>query len=265
MDKSQCAILIFFQTWQLKTTHLPNETNLFDKNCHIDLCSELTSILAIQEQPTNRSQLNKSDRPQVNIWDTWQTLKYLNINDSFHLKDLQISKYKRESNTRMSIQFCCLILVNCDLFSFLNIEKVKIYNENTIADGNVLCKRIHRRMGHGLPIFFTLTYSPTQMQLISRNTRIIHRIHVLFMMYDVWRLTSFTFFLIFCRVHVHVYILKVCIITDFDFYQTDKLYIFSAKIRPGAYRFPVYFYPCSQISTSSSQFKIKKKNDTSEE
>jgi hypothetical protein len=35
-----------------------------------NLCSELTSILAIQEQPTNRSQLNKSDRPQVNIWDT---------------------------------------------------------------------------------------------------------------------------------------------------------------------------------------------------
>jgi hypothetical protein len=37
----------------------------------------------------------------------------------------------------------CLIFVNCGLFSFLNIEKVKIYNENTIADGNVLCKRIH--------------------------------------------------------------------------------------------------------------------------
>ena len=59
----------------------------------------------------------------------------------------------------------------------------------------------------------------------------------------------------FCRVHVHAYtcILKVCIITDFDFYQTDKLYIFSAKIPVGAYRFPVYFYPCSQISTSSLQ------------
>jgi hypothetical protein len=27
--------------------------------------------------------------------------KYLNINDSFHLKDLEISKYKRESKTRM--------------------------------------------------------------------------------------------------------------------------------------------------------------------
>ena len=35
-----------------------------------NLCSELTSILAIQKQPTNRPQLNKSDKPQVNIWDT---------------------------------------------------------------------------------------------------------------------------------------------------------------------------------------------------
>jgi hypothetical protein len=74
-----------------------------------NLCSELTSILAIQKQPTNRPQLNKSDRPQVNIWDTCKTLNYLNINDSFHLKDLEISKYKRESKARMPIKFCCLI------------------------------------------------------------------------------------------------------------------------------------------------------------
>jgi hypothetical protein len=33
----------------------------------------------------------------VNIWDTRKTLKYLNINDSIHLNDLEISKYKRES------------------------------------------------------------------------------------------------------------------------------------------------------------------------
>ena len=65
---------------------------------------------------------NKSDRPQVNIW----ILKYLNINDSFHLKDLEISKYKRffslvfhleiskykrESKARMPIKFCCLNLL----------------------------------------------------------------------------------------------------------------------------------------------------------
>ena len=91
-----------------------------------NLCSELTSILAIQKQPTNRPQLNKSDRPQVNIWDTCKTLNYLNINDSFHLKDLEISKYKRESKARMPIKFCCLIFINCGLFSFLNIKKVKI-------------------------------------------------------------------------------------------------------------------------------------------
>jgi hypothetical protein len=35
-----------------------------------NLSSELTSILAIQKQTTNQPQLNKSDRPQVNIWDT---------------------------------------------------------------------------------------------------------------------------------------------------------------------------------------------------
>ena len=43
-----------------------------------------------------------------------------------HLKDLEISKYKRESKARMRIKFCCLILVDCGLFSFLNIKQVKI-------------------------------------------------------------------------------------------------------------------------------------------
>ena len=85
---------------------------------------------------------NKSDWSHVNIWETWKTLKYLNINDSFHLKDLEMSKYKRESKARMPIKLYCLIFVNGGLFSFLNIC-VKIYNENTVADGNVLCYRIH--------------------------------------------------------------------------------------------------------------------------
>jgi hypothetical protein len=31
---------------------------------------------------------NKSDRPQVNIWDNWKTLKYLNINEKPDLKYL---------------------------------------------------------------------------------------------------------------------------------------------------------------------------------
>jgi hypothetical protein len=68
---------------------------------------------------------NKSDRPQGNILDTWKTLKYLNINDSFHLKDLEISKYKRESKGRWPIKMCRFIFVNCYLF--LNIKSVKIY------------------------------------------------------------------------------------------------------------------------------------------
>jgi hypothetical protein len=40
-----------------------------------------------------------------------------------HLKDLEISKYKRESKVWMSIKFYYLIFVNCGLFSFLNIGK----------------------------------------------------------------------------------------------------------------------------------------------
>ena len=62
------------------------------------------------------------------------------------LKDLEIYKYKRESKARMPITFCCLIFVNYGLFSFLNIKKVNISNENTVADGNVLCKRIHSNL-----------------------------------------------------------------------------------------------------------------------
>ena len=70
---------------------------------------------------------NKSDRLQVKIWDTCKTLKYLDINDSFHLKDLEISKYKRESKGRRPIKNCRFIFVNCCLFDFLNIKSVKTY------------------------------------------------------------------------------------------------------------------------------------------
>jgi hypothetical protein len=85
------------------------------------VCELLKCILAIQKQPTNRPQLiiNQTDH----FWDNWKTLKYLNINDSFHLKDPEISIYKRESKARIPITFCCLIFVNC---GFLNIKKVKI-------------------------------------------------------------------------------------------------------------------------------------------
>ena len=76
------------------------------------VCELLKCILAIQKQLTIASN-NKSDRPQVKICDTWKTLKYLNINDSFHLKDLEISKYKRESKGRWPIKICRFISVNC--------------------------------------------------------------------------------------------------------------------------------------------------------
>jgi uncharacterized integral membrane protein len=56
---------------------------------------------------------NKSDRPQVNIWDTWKTLKYLNINEN--RKD--VDWYK----------FIVLFLLIVVLFGFLNIKSVKLY------------------------------------------------------------------------------------------------------------------------------------------
>jgi hypothetical protein len=61
---------------------------------------------------------NKSDRPQVKICDTWKTLKYLNINDSFHLK------YRKDVDRYKFVVLFLLIVV---LFDFLNIKSVKIY------------------------------------------------------------------------------------------------------------------------------------------
>ena len=84
---------------------------------------------------------NKSDTPQVKIWDTWKTLKYLNINDSFHLKDLEISKYKRESKGRWPIKICRFIFANC-LFGFLYIKSVKIYAIPYIFFNNTIIVQI---------------------------------------------------------------------------------------------------------------------------
>ena len=44
-----------------------------------------------------------------------------------HLKDLEISKYKRESKGRWLIKICHFIFVIVVLFGFLNIKSVKIY------------------------------------------------------------------------------------------------------------------------------------------
>jgi hypothetical protein len=78
-----------------------------------NLCSELTSMWTFKMYSRNTKTTNeptasnnKSDRPQVNIWDNWTTLKYLNVNDSIHLKDLDISKCKQESKARWPIKIC---------------------------------------------------------------------------------------------------------------------------------------------------------------
>ena len=86
------------------------------------VCKLLKCILAIQKQLTNQPQVI-THQTDHSLGEHLEHLKYLNINDSFHLKDLEISKYKRESKTRMPIKFCRLI---CGLFSFLNIKKIKI-------------------------------------------------------------------------------------------------------------------------------------------
>jgi hypothetical protein len=69
------------------------------------LIIEYSSVVIVAEWYEPTASNNKSDGPQVNFWNNWKTLKYLNINDSIHLKDLEISKYKRESKARMPITF----------------------------------------------------------------------------------------------------------------------------------------------------------------
>jgi len=64
-----------------------------------------------------------------------------------YLKDLEISKYKRESKGRtMAIKFIVLFVLIVVVFGFLNMKSVRIHNENTFADRNVLCKRIHSNL-----------------------------------------------------------------------------------------------------------------------
>ena len=95
------------------------------------VCELLKCILAIQKQLTNQPQVitNQTDH-RWTFGTLWKTLKYLNINDSFHLKDLIISKYKRESKGRWPIKICRFIFVNCCLKS---IKSVKIYAIRTKA------------------------------------------------------------------------------------------------------------------------------------
>jgi hypothetical protein len=85
-------------------------------NAHKDEIINIESELGVQE---NRI---------LNLQNSLKCKYYLilDILVTVHLKDLEISKYKRESKARMPIKFCCLIFVNCGLFSFRNIKKVKI-------------------------------------------------------------------------------------------------------------------------------------------
>jgi hypothetical protein len=115
------AIINIFDSWYQQEKNIQDTIQVFQ--IWHNLCSERTSIPYMStfkmysrntkttNEPTASN--NKSDRPQVKIWDTWKTLKYLNIYSSFHLKDLEISKYKRDSKGRWPIQICHFIFVNC--------------------------------------------------------------------------------------------------------------------------------------------------------
>jgi hypothetical protein len=102
-----------------------------------NLCSELTSTWALKifpqykKQLTNRPQVitNQTDHRWVDIWDTWKTFKYLNINEN-----------RKDVDRYNFVDFFLLIVV---LFGSLNIKSVKIYNQKLFVDRNVLCKRIH--------------------------------------------------------------------------------------------------------------------------
>ena len=76
------------------------------------VCELLKYILTIQ-QTTNELTTNnyKLDRPYMNIWDTWQTLKYLNINEN--------RKYV------CGLKYIILYFLIVILFGFVNIKNKK--------------------------------------------------------------------------------------------------------------------------------------------
>ena len=85
---------------------------------------------------------NKSERPQVKIWDTWKTLKYLNINEN--RKD--VDQYK----------FVVLSLLIVVLFGFLNIKSVKIYTIPYIFATTLLLNKLDTLLlkQKNLPVFY---------------------------------------------------------------------------------------------------------------
>jgi hypothetical protein len=85
---------------KISTICLKKQVHFFVFQIWHNLCSELTSMWTFKIYSRNtKTTNNKSDRPQVKIWDTWKTLKYLNINEN--------------RKGRWPIKICRFIFVNC--------------------------------------------------------------------------------------------------------------------------------------------------------
>ena len=68
---------------------------------------------------------NKSGRPQVNIWDTWNTLTYLNKNDSFHLKAVTWVRMRKKKPVISSTgKFVCFNNNVSNLYNNRVVEKI---------------------------------------------------------------------------------------------------------------------------------------------
>ena len=70
------------------------------------------------------------------------------------LKDLEVSKYKRESKGRMAIKFSILFLLIVVVFGFLNIKSVNIYIMKTPLQMEMYYVREYTPTCKFLKIFF---------------------------------------------------------------------------------------------------------------
>jgi hypothetical protein len=84
---------------------------------------------------------HKSDRPQVKIWDTWKTLKYLNINESFHFitgffsrMSTQVKAEVRSTNavTWVRKRKKKPVISNTGKFFSFNNNVSKLYNNSVV-------------------------------------------------------------------------------------------------------------------------------------
>jgi hypothetical protein len=141
-----------------KYQHLFKKSNIQDRiqvfQIWHNLCSELTSMWTFimysrntktTNEPTASN--NKSDRPQVKIWDTWKTLKYLNINENrkdvdrykfvvlFYIINVHIlvsSEHKLCQIWNTCILACILLFLNKCWYLFLQslLSRVKYTNHS---------------------------------------------------------------------------------------------------------------------------------------